>query len=49
MGSGVRGGEEEEEEEEEKLSGEDRRGMDDADGRRSGLGEEVVLLADAGA
>ena len=49
MGSGVRGGDDEVEDEEEKLSGDDRRGIDNADGRRSGLGEEVVLLAGAGA
>ena len=50
-GGGVDGGDEEEAEDVEKLSGDDRRGMDDADGRRSrsGLGEEVVLLAGAGA
>ena len=47
-GSGVDGGDDELEEDEEKLSGDDRRGTDNADGRRSGEGEEVVLLAGAG-
>ena len=36
------------EEDKEKLSGDDRRGTDNAGGRRSGVGLELVLLADAG-
>ena len=43
----MRGGDDEEEEDEEKLSGDDHCGTDNPGGRRSGLGEEVALLAGA--